>query len=161
VSAVRELFEEVGILMAVDSSGTPIGRRLAGELFRRQRRSVEKPSFSALLETEELYCDLSRLFYVSHWQTPAETALRFDTRFFAAALPEGQNPLESSAEVTHGVWLTPELAMQRYARGELPMIFPTYASLRTLADFEDVEAVIKEFGRHPRGYSPSSVAKAP
>jgi hypothetical protein len=44
--------------------------------------------------------------------------------------------------------------MQRYARGELPMIFPTFTSLRTLADFENLDAVMKEFARYPRSYSP-------
>jgi hypothetical protein len=57
--------------------------------------------------------------------------------------------------VIHSVWLTPELAMQRYARGELPMIFPTFTSLRTLADFESLDAVMKEFARYPRSYSVS------
>jgi hypothetical protein len=70
--------------------------------------------------------------------------VRFDTRFFLAVLPEDQTPLATSEEVIHSVWLTPEAAMQRCARGELPMIFPTFASLRTLADFNNVESVVAE-----------------
>ncbi|HKY06683.1 MAG TPA: hypothetical protein VJQ55_00500, partial [Candidatus Binatia bacterium] len=99
------------------------------------------------------------LAYLSHWQTPAETPLRFDTRFFLTVLPEGQRPLEMSEEVTHSLWLTPESAMQRYERGELPMIFPTYVSLRTLADFDRVDSVMKEFGRYPRGTARSAARK--
>jgi hypothetical protein len=45
------------------------------------------------------------------------------------------------------LWITPERAMQDYAKGNLPMIFPTYASLRTLADFESVESVLAEYQR--------------
>lgn len=156
VAAVRELFEEVGILLAVDSRGTRIDKTNASGFAEKHRALLDKSlSFFSLLENEDLYCDLSSLGYLSHWQTPVQNSLRFDTRFFVAALPQDQRPLATSAEVTHSVWLTPELAMQRYARGELPMIFPTFTSLRTLADFESVEAVMKEFARYPRSYSPA------
>jgi hypothetical protein len=97
------------------------------------------------LESEDLYCDLTRLGYFSHWQTPAQTPLRFDTRFFVAALPPEQTPLETSYEVAHSLWLTPEAAMQLHQRGKLPMIFPTFAALRTLADFETLESALLEF----------------
>lgn len=156
VAAVRELFEEVGVLLAVDGSGKRVDERNAGRLAAKHRALLDKSlTFVSLLESEKLYCDFTALAYLSHWQTPAQTPLRFDTRFFVAALPQDQRPLATSAEVTHSVWLTPELAMQRYARGELPMIFPTFTSLRTLADFESVEAVMKEFIRYPRSYSPA------
>ncbi len=133
-----------------------VNKETASRLAKKHQSLLDKSlSFLALLESEKLYCDLRGLAYLSHWQTPAQTSLRFDTRFFVAALPQDQTPLETSAEVTHSVWLTPELAMQRYARGELPMIFPTFTSLRTLADFESLDAVMKEFVRYPRSYSPA------
>ena len=149
VAAIRELFEEVGVLLAVNSSGG----RIAGSENRmgdKHRLLLDKSlSFVHLLESEGLYCDLSSLVYLSHWQTPAGNSVRFDTRFFVATLPHEQTPLSSSYEVTHSLWLTPERAMQGYMRGELPMIFPTFVSLRTLADFDSVASVLKEFGgRH-------------
>jgi 8-oxo-dGTP pyrophosphatase MutT (NUDIX family) len=145
VAAVRELFEEVGILLAVASSGTAI---VPGKLCEKHPAAITGSStFLSLLRDEDLYCDLSSLVYFSHWQTPAQNALRFDTRFFIAALPRQQTPVETSEEVTHSIWLSPDLAMQRYGRGDLPMIFPTFASLRTLADFGTIESVIKEFRR--------------
>jgi 8-oxo-dGTP pyrophosphatase MutT (NUDIX family) len=148
VAAVRAVFEEVGVLFAVESSG----ERLAPAP-KRAHRIAEKHglmlgkslSFVALLESEGLRCDLSGLAYFSYWQTPAQFSMRFDTRFFVAALPEGQTPLSTSYEVAQSVWLTPDRAMQLFNRGELPMIFPTFASLRTLADFETIESVFKEF----------------
>jgi 8-oxo-dGTP pyrophosphatase MutT (NUDIX family) len=143
VAAVRELFEEVGILLTVNSSGVAI---LPGEVCEKHRAIIDKSSsFVSLLQNEDLYCGLSSLAYFSHWQTPAQNPMRFDTRFFIAALPQYQTPLEISEEVTHSIWLTPDLAMQRYGRGELPMIFPTFTSLRTLADFETVQSLMKEF----------------
>jgi 8-oxo-dGTP pyrophosphatase MutT (NUDIX family) len=143
VAAVRELFEEVGVLLTVNASGAPT---LPGGISEKHCAVVnQSSSFLSVLEREDLYCDLSNLVYFSHWQTPAQNPLRFDTRFFIAALPQHQRPLATSEEVTHSIWLTPDLAMQRYRRGELPMIFPTFASLRTLADFETVASVMKEF----------------
>jgi 8-oxo-dGTP pyrophosphatase MutT (NUDIX family) len=142
VAAARELFEEVGILLAVSSSGTAI---LPGDICEKHRARTS--TFLSLLQQEDLYCDLSSLVYFSHWQTPAQNAMRFDTRFFIAPLPRQQTPLETSKEVTHSIWLSPDLAIQRFGRGELPMIFPTFASLRTLADFESVQSVIKEFSK--------------
>jgi 8-oxo-dGTP pyrophosphatase MutT (NUDIX family) len=156
IAAVRELFEEVGVLLAVDASGKRVDGKNTKRLAEKHGALLDKSlSFVGLLESEKLYCDLTGLAYLSHWQTPAQTTLRFDTRFFVAALPQDQTPLETSEEVTHSVWLAPDLAMQRYARGELPMIFPTFTSLRTLADFESLDAVMKEFARYPRSYSPA------
>jgi len=146
-AAVRELFEETGILLARHASGT---HALTGVGCENHRALLDKSlSFIRLLQRENLQCDLSSLGYLSHWQTPAQNPMRFDTRFFVAALPENQAPLETSAEVTHSIWLSPEQAMLRHSGGGLPMIFPTFASLRTLADFESVRSVMKEFSRAP------------
>lgn len=141
IAGIRELFEEVGVLLAV----TPEGRA-AGPSEEKRRRVVRKQlSFRELLESENLLCDGGGLHYFSHWLTPEEFAMRFDTRFFIAVLPPDQAPLERSEEVAHALWLTPERAMLLYDKENLPMIFPTYASLRTLADFESTESVVKEF----------------
>jgi 8-oxo-dGTP pyrophosphatase MutT (NUDIX family) len=148
VAAIRELFEEVGVLLAITTSGTPFSINqdgaawLASSHAALQNNSV---TFGALLKNQNLYCDLASLVYFAHWQTPAEVSTRFDTRFFVAALPDNQMPLESSYEVAQSLWLTPERAMALHERGELPMIFPTFAALRTLADFDSVESVLKEY----------------
>ena len=148
VAAVREVFEEVGVLFAVEASGAPLRMDSVrpARLGEQHAALVNKSmSFLDLLEEEKLLCDLAALGGFSHWQTPAQESLRFDTRFFIAALPEGQTPLASSYEVAHSVWLAPDRAMQLFSRGELPMIFPTFAALRTLADFDTLESVLREF----------------
>ena len=148
VAAVREVFEEVGVLLAADSAGAKMSMspERAGRLVQHHHDVSEKRlSFAAFLQREQLYCDLASLSHFSSWQTPAQFAMRFDTRFFLAALPHGQIPLPTSYEVAHSVWLTPDRAMQLFTRGELPMIFPTFASLRTLADFDTLESVLREF----------------
>ena len=148
VAAAREVFEEAGILFAVDDSGEPYSSDLkrAQRLVAEHRQMLDKSlSFLALLESEGLRCDLSGLAHFSYWQTPAQFSMRFDTRFFIALLPEEQTPLATSDEVAHSIWLTPDRAMQMFQAGTLPMIFPTFAALRTLADFETIDSVLKEF----------------
>lgn len=150
VAAIRELFEETGVLLAAEGAGerlTP-ARLETLRLPEKHRSLIEHASsFIELLETGDLYCDLRRAGYFSHWQTPSRHPVRFDTRFFVAALPPPeQSALATSFEVAESVWVTPERAMQLCERRELPMIFPTFASLRTLADFETLESVLKEFG---------------
>ena len=94
IAAVREVFEEVGVLLATDARGVQLSMtpertaRLAqshGEL------SEKTLGFGTLLEREQLYCDLAGLSHFSAWQTPAQFAMRFDTRFFLALLPEGRH----------------------------------------------------------------------
>jgi 8-oxo-dGTP pyrophosphatase MutT (NUDIX family) len=157
VAAIRELFEEVGVLFAANPSGErcPIDELQTHRLAEKHQALLENSlSFVELLEGEDFYCDLTGLGHFSHWQTPAQEALRFDTRFFVAALPEDQTPLATSYEVAHSLWLTPENAMQRHERGELPMIFPTFAALRSLADFDTLKSVLREFGSGILGVRP-------
>lgn len=148
VAGVREVFEEVGILLAATASGEPVvmdadlERRLAEKHAALLARAT---SFSELLAAEELLCDVSRLVYFSSWQTPSQFKIRFDTRFYLARLPSDQTPLSLSPEVAHSLWLCPDRALQLFNQGKLPMIFPTFASLRALADFGSVEAVMAEF----------------
>ena len=150
VAAIRELFEETGVILAITADGS-----IAATDRDRNRSLVEKHttliarrlSFTALLEAENLYCDTTQLAYFSQWQTPSQFKVRFDTRFFLAAVPAEHSPLASSPEVAHTVWLTPDHALQRFSQGTLPMIFPTFASLRTLADFDSLESLFAEFAQ--------------
>ena len=149
VAAVREVFEEVGVLLAREQSGAPLhadGTRLQRLAEKHAALLARSLSFYELLESEGLVCDLASLGYFSHWQTPVHVAQRFATRFFIASLPKGQSPLSTSYEVAHSVWLTPDRAIAAFRRGELPMIFPTFAGLRTLADFATLESVLREYG---------------
>jgi hypothetical protein len=103
--------------------------------------------FNTLLESENLQCDTTQLAYFSYWQTPSQFRMRFDTRFFLASMPADHPSLAASPEVVDSVWLTPDRALQLFGTGTLPMIFPTFASLRTLADFDSLESLFAEFKR--------------
>jgi 8-oxo-dGTP pyrophosphatase MutT (NUDIX family) len=152
VGAVRELFEEAGVLLAVEESGSPfiIDSTRAAHLVQKHAALLSKSlDFISLLENEKLCCDLGSLAHFSHWETPAQAPIRFDTCFFLAALPDDQTPFFASKEVVHSRWLTPDRALKLFDRGEVPMIFSTFASLRTLADYETFESVLKDFfGKH-------------
>lgn len=143
IAGIRELFEETGILLAVNQSGQPPTepKKIAGH--RKAQNALL--SFRSLLESEGLLCDASRLAYFSHWQTPEEISMRFDTYFFLAALPKDQTPFSTSLEVAHSLWVTPDRALELFAEDKLPMIFPTFASLRSLADFESMDSIWKEY----------------
>lgn len=150
VAGIRELFEEVGVLLAV----TPDGRfawmdhDLNHRLVKKHTALLARDlSFNTLLEAENLQCDTTQLAYFSYWQTPSQFQMRFDTRFFLASVPADHPPLAASPEVADSVWLTPDRALQLFGKGTLPMIFPTFASLRTLADYDSLESLFAEFKR--------------
>lgn len=149
VAGIRELFEEVGVLLCVAESGGPVDANQDGlrDRWSRKRRQMIDGSlaFLGLLESEGLLCDAASLRYFSHWRTPEEFATRFDTRFYLAALPAGQQPLATSEEVAHSLWVAPEEALKLCEAGKLPMIFPTFSALRTLADFDSLDSLFEEY----------------
>ncbi|MGH7784421.1 MAG: NUDIX hydrolase [Candidatus Binatia bacterium] len=154
ICAVRELYEEVGVLLAVNEAREPVLMKSDRHRRRGEKHNVlltRSMGFNALLEAENLRSDVSRLRYFSYWQTPEQFPMRFDTRFYIAALPSDQIPLATSPEVAHSLWLSPDRALQMFDKGSLPMIFPTFASLRTLADFDSVDSVFGEFNREAAG----------
>jgi 8-oxo-dGTP pyrophosphatase MutT (NUDIX family) len=138
VAACRELFEEVGILVCGPQAGGPIDLRGEGtkKKVETKRREVvrETLKFSDFLETEGLYCDLSRMVYFFHRVTPAFYPIRFDTRFYLALLPAHQTPLARSEEVTHSLWIKPGEALSQ-AGAEFPVLPPTTTVLEDLAEF--------------------------
>lgn len=135
VAAARELFEEVGIHFFLNQnesshlSDLQLVQRVAGQRSGLQRGEI---AFADLLRSERLCCDLARLTYFFHRVTPEHYHVRFDTRFYLAALPAGQMPLDASEEVSESLWLSPQLALECYEGGNFPMMPPTLMVLRTL-----------------------------
>src|SRR3990172_5636526 len=147
VAASRELFEEAGILFfsAADASLTS-EENAAGRLAeKRQRLQRGELDFAGLLKSERLHCDVSRLTYFFHRITPEHYPVRFDTRFFLAALPQGQNPLHASEEVAESLWVAPKEALARFESGNFRMAPPTVMVLRTLAEHKTWQAMCTAF----------------
>jgi 8-oxo-dGTP pyrophosphatase MutT (NUDIX family) len=101
---------------------------------------------AALRELEEeagiLIDDPARLVRFSRWITPAEVSLRFDTHFFLAPMPEGQDAHVDGAEVVAFGWYTPAGALEAHEAGTIQLVFPTIKHLEQLAGFSSAEAVL-------------------
>jgi len=155
IGAIRETFEEVGILLAHGPDGAP-ARVEASRLAAHRRACQADPrAFWDMLSTERLTLATDALVYFAHWITPAVNPLRFDTRFFVSAAPPGQEAAADEREITEVRWLTPREARDANARGELPLRAPT---LKNLALFEGAataaEALARVAGRAVRTIMP-------
>jgi glyoxylase-like metal-dependent hydrolase (beta-lactamase superfamily II)/8-oxo-dGTP pyrophosphatase MutT (NUDIX family) len=134
IAAIRECFEECGLLFAVDAAGAPPDAAVVPGLqdwrVRLHRAEVSLCEFAT---PRGLRLDAGRLAYLSHWLTPLARPKRFDTRFFIAEAPVGQVALHDGSEMTDHRWLRPADAL---AKGDaLKLMGPTRATLMSLADF--------------------------
>jgi glyoxylase-like metal-dependent hydrolase (beta-lactamase superfamily II)/8-oxo-dGTP pyrophosphatase MutT (NUDIX family) len=138
VAAVRECFEEAGVLLACDVEGRPVSAERARALEPWRTRS-----FVELLETEDLYVPGDALAYNGHWITAPGRSRRFDTRFFLALAPKGQEGAHDAAETVHHVWISPREALERGARREMELVHATERTLMALAGFTDPRAAFE------------------
>jgi 8-oxo-dGTP pyrophosphatase MutT (NUDIX family) len=140
VAAVRECFEEAGVLLAHAGDGHVISFAdpTVAERFRRHREAVDsgQQSLIEVCRAEGLHIAAGQIHYFSHWITPIGAPRRYDTRFFVAAAPPEQEPLHDDRETIANLWVRPQQALEQERAGELEMIFPTIRSLEAIAPFE-------------------------
>jgi 8-oxo-dGTP pyrophosphatase MutT (NUDIX family) len=141
IAAVRETFEEAGLLLASDATGTP-ARISATKLDSARTALLDGGSFGHLLATHDLWIDADRLAYYSNWITPASEPIRFDAHFFIARAPADQIAAADAREVYDGVWLAPAEALAQAERGAITLRFPTRKHLARLARFDDIDALL-------------------
>lgn len=135
VAACRETFEEAGLLLARDHAGRPCpAQRVAALQSLRGQIERDAGQFIALLEAEDLYVDIGPLVYWSHWITPSIEPKRYDTRFFAIAVPPDQAVSADLSELTAHAWVKPALAHAAIERGEIRVVPPTLLTLEDLAE---------------------------
>lgn len=151
VAAIRETFEEVGLLMARQKDGTPLSFD-QNDLIQRLRSYREmvcsgKIHFAQLLKREELILAVEQLHYFSHWITPELSPLRYDTRFFVAEVPVNQQALHDGDEMTGHLWITPGQALERYREKKFHMVVPTIVTLEELTHFATIGKVIESTRR--------------
>jgi 8-oxo-dGTP pyrophosphatase MutT (NUDIX family) len=143
MAAIRETFEEAGVLLARDISGRPVdladpetaGRFAAYRLELHEKRL----SLEGLARRERLRYALDLLIPHSHWITPEIESRRFDTRFFLARLPEGQSPVHDRMELTESGWMTPAFALAEHAAGRIVLMPPTLKTIEELHLFSATE----------------------
>jgi len=129
VGAIREAFEEVGVLLAYEPGGRPA--RADGPRFADYRRACQGDhrAFWKMVRGEGLTLATDRLTYFAHWITPEERPLRFDTRFFAAEMFPGQPAVADEREIVAVQWLAPAAALEACRRGEISLRLPTLTNL--------------------------------
>jgi 8-oxo-dGTP pyrophosphatase MutT (NUDIX family) len=140
VAAIRESFEEAGVLLAYDSSGNLVDLQQEHEAERwaAHRKGVDDGDMKMveLCAAEDLRLAVDGMHYFGHWITPEGAPRRYDTRFFLAAAPPNQTPLHDDHEVIANEWLRPEDGIARCKAGELTMMPPTLSSLRAISRFD-------------------------
>lgn len=135
-AAIRETFEECGVLLAAprgtsrDGSGAPSARPGSGE---REELEAHRAGISEVLGRFGLVPELAAVSLVDRWVTPEGEGRRYDTRFLAAVLPEGAVADGENTESVESFWIRPADALQRFARGELALMPPTWAQLDRLS----------------------------
>jgi 8-oxo-dGTP pyrophosphatase MutT (NUDIX family) len=137
IAGVRELFEEVGVVLCEAPLGAPVDLcdETTKKRFESQRKAIvsKELTFGEFLESENLWCNLSRVIYFFHRVTPEIYSMRFDTRFYLAQLPAQQTALARSEEVTHSLWIQPEEALLQVYENDFPILPPTTTVLENLA----------------------------
>ncbi|HEX5565560.1 MAG TPA: NUDIX hydrolase [Streptomyces sp.] len=142
-AAVRETFEESGVLLAGPDPDTVVAD-ITGEDWEADRAALvaRELSFADFLTRRGLVLRSDLLGGWARWITPEFEARRYDTWFFVAALPEGQRTRNASTEADRTVWIRPAEAAAAYDRGELLMMPPTIATLRQLQPYADVAGAL-------------------
>jgi len=136
VAAVRETFEEAGVLLA---SAAP-GADLAGA----REQLHGGASFFELASQIDMKIDSMALTPYARWITPKMESHRFDTRFYVAVLPEGQSASHDGTETTSASWLRPAGAINDMLAGRIKLAPPTVRTLQWLAGFNDAASVIAD-----------------
>ncbi|MGW0701499.1 NUDIX hydrolase [Streptomyces sp. NPDC002867] len=136
-AAVRETYEEAGVLLAGPTPGTVVGDTTGDDWEADRQALVDRDvSFAEFLDRRGLVLRSDLLGAWARWITPEFEPRRYDTWFFVAALPEGQRTRNASTEAESTVWIRPADATAGYDKGELLMMPPTIATLRTLRQYE-------------------------
>ena len=145
-AAIRESFEEAGVLLAYDGRGRLVNPREGHRLERfeeyRRKLNAGEDVLAPMLESEDLTLAVDRLTYFSHWITPERAPRRYDTRFFAAIAPDDQEALPDNVEAIHHVWMNPAHAVEQHRAGNFNMRTPTIRTLEAFAPYESAQTLI-------------------
>ncbi|MEM9748103.1 MAG: NUDIX hydrolase [Actinomycetota bacterium] len=138
VAAIRECFEEAGVLLAEPRNGGAL------DVSDEERVAVHdgELSMAELCRRHDLVLDLTTTHYVDHWITPIGEQRRFDTRFFVTDAPDDQVGSHDDAETVDSTWIRPETALEMVDAGDLMMMPPTVANLRWLTEFASADDAV-------------------
>ncbi|WP_376793494.1 NUDIX hydrolase [Thermogemmatispora sp.] len=151
-AAIRELFEEAGVLLAYRNGALlALAADEAGQArFAEYRRAFHerRGSLVELVEREGLQLATDQLHYFAHWLTPEGMPRRFDTHFFLALAPSEQQAAYDQLETSDGLWIRPAEALARSQDGSFPLVFATLRQLEELATFARAEEALAFAASH-------------
>ena len=148
ITAIREAFEEAGILLALqqdthqplDLSQPEIEKR-----FSQHRDDINDSNrkFFEIIQDENLILDAGCMHYIARWITPKGPPRRFDARFFIARMPVDQTPIHDNGELVHSKWLSPKEILEQVEAEKMVLMSPTLRMVKNLALFDSAEQVIE------------------
>jgi 8-oxo-dGTP pyrophosphatase MutT (NUDIX family) len=142
VIAIRELFEETGILLATQENGNLVALNKENKnKFHGYQEDLQKnrETMTNILIKENLYYNAAKIRYFGRLVTPAMSPIRFDTQFFLCKIPQNQNINLFSDELTEGLWGSPEQILKLNKKNQIKIIFPQYSALRRLNKFKTIQ----------------------
>jgi 8-oxo-dGTP pyrophosphatase MutT (NUDIX family) len=143
VAALRETFEETGVILARDAAGTllDLARDGTADRYRAHRRDLQegRTTFPAIARREGIRLAVDRLVPYARWITPDIESKRFDTRFFLARLPGGQAPVHDNRELTESRWIAPGEALRLHAEKAILLMPPTLKTMEELNRFRTAD----------------------
>jgi 8-oxo-dGTP pyrophosphatase MutT (NUDIX family) len=142
VAAIRETFEETGVLPGVPPDRTSPSFLKGGW----ERLMAGQDAFSHLLLEAGIRLNVRNLRYIGHWLTPECEPRRYQTRFFLTQVDRGREVRPHEAEMVDHLWLTPAQALQRNRAGALPMVLPTLFTLEELAQYDSPAEALEGLG---------------
>lgn len=154
IAAVREAFEECGLLLAYDARGELVDLTTWDEARLSETRlqlSAGQTNLAELCRAHGWRLAVDKLAFFGHWITPPGR-LRFDTRFFLSLAPLKQKASLAGNEMSELVWHTAAEALSEHASGRLLLMYPTRAILKEIAEFPDIDALL-DFANRPRNIS--------
>ena len=141
LAAVRETFEECGVLLAGPTQDSVVADT-SGFAAARQALESKQLTFGNFLESEGLVVRSDLLRPWSHWITPVGEPRRYDTRFFVAVAPEGQVADGATAEAAEVTWQTPAATIGQWQAGESMLMPPTWSQLTSLSEYRSVAEIL-------------------
>lgn len=145
VAAVREAFEECGVLLATEASGGPLiggARMKAVEDAHRAELNAGGRGFATVLNEEKLVPALDRMVHFAHWITPEGRPKRFDTHFFACEAPADQLAVHDGREAVDSHWIRPSKVIEETNAGRMTLVFATRLNLERLTRYRTVAEVL-------------------
>lgn len=152
IAAVREVFEECGVLLArAAGEQALVDEQRAGALSEKYAQEIQREALSlhALLAAERLRLACDQLVPFAHWITPESQPKRFDTRFYIARTPTGHRATHDGQESVESIWITPRKLCEEADAGKWHVMFPTRMNIERLGQSEAVEEALKHAAQTP------------